>query len=293
MNLIVGATGHLGGEICRRLAARGQPVRALVRPTSDADAVRGLSALGAELVEGDLRDPASLKRATRGASTVISTATVMRSRQPGDSIEATDGEGQAALVEAARRAAVTHFVYVSYSSQIGLDDPLTRAKRDTEARLRASGLAYTLLRPSYFMEVWLGPALGFDYRNRRATIFGDGTARVSWISLSDVAEFAVQSLGNPAARDAALELGGPAALSPSQVIGIFERLAGEPFAVDRVPLTALEAQYAAAADPLSRAFAGLQLACARGDPIPMEETLTRFDLRLTPVAEYARRVLSA
>ncbi len=174
-----------------------------------------------------------------------------------------------------------------------MDDPLTRAKRGNEARLRASGLSRTILRPTYFMEAWLSPALGFEYPNRRATIYGDGAAPISWISLADVAEFAVQSLANPAARNAALELGGPEALSPTQVIRIFEQVAGKPFDVQHVPVATLEAQLAAAPDSLQRTFAALMLAHAKGDPIPMGETLARFQMPLTSVQDYARRVLAA
>jgi NADH dehydrogenase len=293
MILVVGATGHLGTEICRRLVGRGLPVRGLVRPTSDPEAVAALRALGAELVEGDLRNPASLLAAILGVTNVVSTASATRTRQPGDSIETTDGEGQAALIEVARHADVRHFIYVSYSGQLGVDDPLTLAKRGNEARLRASGLSYTILRPSYFMEAWLSPALGFDYPNRRATIYGDGATPISWISLADVAEFAVQSLANPTARNAALELGGPEALSPTQVIRIFEQVGGKPFEVQHVPVAALEAQRAQAPDSLQQTFAALMLAYAKGDPIPMAETLTRFHVPLTSVRDYARRVLAA
>ena len=60
MNLVVGATGRLGSEICRQLAAKHKPLRALVRPTADAAKVEGLKALGAEIVEGSVCDPASL-----------------------------------------------------------------------------------------------------------------------------------------------------------------------------------------------------------------------------------------
>ena len=59
MNLVVGATGFLGSEICRQLLAQGQRVRALVRATSDPAKKAALESFGAELVEGDLKDPAS------------------------------------------------------------------------------------------------------------------------------------------------------------------------------------------------------------------------------------------
>jgi uncharacterized protein YbjT (DUF2867 family) len=77
MNLVVGATGMLGSEVCRRLTAAGRPVRALVRVTSDQAKVDMLKGYGAEIVQGDLRDPASLAAACRGIDAVICTASSM------------------------------------------------------------------------------------------------------------------------------------------------------------------------------------------------------------------------
>lgn len=287
MILVVGSTGYLGGEITRRLRDRDLPVRALVRPTSDRAVVKNLVVLGAEPVEGDLRDAESIRQAVQGATAVVSTATVTRSRQPGETLESTDQQGQANLIDAARDAGVEHFVYVSVSGQIGGDDPLTLAKRSNEDRLRRSGLDYTILRPSYFMEVWLGPHLGFDYLNRRATIYGDGSAPISWIALGDVAEFAVQSLTGRSARNQVLELGGPEALSPNEVVRLFEQASGDQFDVQYLPVSALEAQRAAAKDSMEQAFASLMLAYAKGDAIPMQAAVP-----LTSVEEYATRVLA-
>ena len=55
---------------------------------------------------------------------------------------------------------------------------------------------YTILRAGYFMEAWLSPAVGFDPINAKATIYGAGQNPISWISLQDVAQFAVTSLDN-------------------------------------------------------------------------------------------------
>jgi uncharacterized protein YbjT (DUF2867 family) len=104
MNLIVGATGLVGGEICRRLAADRKPVRALVRPTGDASRIDELRAAGAELVSGDLKEPASVQAACVGATAVLSTASSMLSRQPGDTIDGVDRLGQLQLIEAAKSA---------------------------------------------------------------------------------------------------------------------------------------------------------------------------------------------
>src|SRR5437588_1516475 len=79
--LVVGATGMLGGAVCRRLAAAGKPVRALVRSGSDPQRVEALRETGAETVLGDLKDDASLAAACNGAAAVITTAQTVVSRQ--------------------------------------------------------------------------------------------------------------------------------------------------------------------------------------------------------------------
>lgn len=291
MILVAGSTGFLGREICRRLASRGHTVRGLVRSTSDPAAVAQLHEWGVETVVGDLKDRASLAEVCRGVSAVVSTVTATRTRQEGDSIESADQQGQLDLVDAAREAGVRRFVYVSFSGQIGTDDPLTRAKRAVEDAVLRSGMVYTILRPSVFMEVWLSPVLGFDYANARATVYGSGDAKISWISLGDVAEFAVRALESPAAENAVLELGGPEALSPREVVRIFEEASGRSFEVQLVPEEALRAQQAAATDSLQQAFAALMLACALGDPIHMEETLRAYPVPLLSVRDYARAVV--
>jgi uncharacterized protein YbjT (DUF2867 family) len=93
MNLVVGATGTLGSEICRLLVAARQPVRALIRATADADKAARLERTGVTLVRGDLKDRASLDKACRGVNTVVSTASSTISRQAGDSIETVDRNG--------------------------------------------------------------------------------------------------------------------------------------------------------------------------------------------------------
>jgi uncharacterized protein YbjT (DUF2867 family) len=157
MHLVVGATGPvgLGGEICFQLRAAGQPVRALVRPTANADRVANLARIGVELIHGDLKIPRSLRDACQGIETVISTASMMVSNQEGDTVENVDGAGQTSLVDAANAAGVSSFVYVSFSKHIDRDFPFRNAKRAVEHRLKQSRLAYTILRPTFLMEVWI------------------------------------------------------------------------------------------------------------------------------------------
>jgi uncharacterized protein YbjT (DUF2867 family) len=142
------------------------------------------------------------------------------------------------------------------------------------------------------MEAWLSPAVGFDYSAGKATVYGDGDKPISWISRGDVAEFAVRSLDNPAAVDQALELGGPEALTPLEVVSIFEEVGGRAFEVQHVSEDALAAQQAAAMDGMQQSFAGLMRCYARGNPIAMAETAKAFDIDLRSVRDYATSVLS-
>jgi uncharacterized protein YbjT (DUF2867 family) len=287
MILVVGATGLLGGEICRLLDTAGKPFRALVRATSDKGKVAQLQSLGAEIVRGDLRDRSSLDAACKDVDAVISTASATISRQEGDSIQTVDLDGQLSLIEAAKGAGVSQFILVSFSPS-AIEFPLQAAKRAVEEQLKRSGLEFTILQPTCFMEVWLSPALGFDAANAKAQIYGLGENKISWISYRDVAKFAADSLDNPAARNAVIELGGPECLSPFEVVRIFEQVQGRAFEIQHVPDESLLEQKKTASDPLQQSFAGLMLYYSAGAVIDMRETLQEFPVQLISVKDYAQ-----
>jgi len=293
MNLVAGATGLLGSEICRLLRERGEPVTALVRRSSPPEKTERLRALGAEIRIGDLRDAASLREACAGMDAVLSTANSLLSLAPGNGIEEVDRNGTLALADAAEAAGVRKFVYVSFSGNQRVDSPFLAAKRAVEARLREARIDATILRPSCFMEVHLTPTMGFDAANGRARVFGTGDAPISWISVRDVAQFAAASLHDDAASDATIDLGGPQALSIRKVVAIFEALTGHPFQIDAVPLPAIEQQYLLAPDPISKTFAALALGVAQGDAIDMTETLRRLPIALRSVRDFAQQQLPA
>ena len=292
MKLVVGATGMVGTEICRLIAASGRPVKALVRATSDAAKVENLKRLGATVVQGDLRDRISLKAACDGVKAVISTASAMPfAYTPGENTPLrTDQDGCLSLIDVAREAGVNHFVYTSFPP-MAASFPLQDAKRAVEARLRHSGLMHTILRPTYFTEVWLSPAVGFDHANCKAAVYGTGENAISWISFLDVAQFAVASLDSPAARNTTLELGGPEGLSPRNVVRIFEKIGGKDFDVTRVPVEALQGQMAGATDEMQKSFVGLMLGYASATAINMTATLKTFPLKLRTVEAYARSAM--
>jgi NADH dehydrogenase len=287
--LVAGATGLVGSEVCRRLVASGRQCQALVRETSDAGKAKALQECGATLVTGDLKNRDSLMAACRGARAIISTASATLSRQPSDSIEAVDLEGQLNLVAAAKANGVERFVFVSYRYDRDNLYPLSNAKQAVERAIEEFN--YTILRASYFMEIWLSLLLGFDYPNAKASILGVGDKKVSWVSFVDVAEFCVRSLDSPAAQRATIDVGGPEPLSPLEVVRIFEQESGRTFALEHVPLEVLGAQVNAARDSLEKSMAALMLQAARGDAMDMRPVLAKFPFQLTSVRDYAQRVL--
>jgi len=293
MNLVIGATGIVGGEICRRLAAEGRPVRAMVRTSSNPERVEALKQAGAEIVVGDLKDVASLRAACQGAERVVSTAATAISRQPEDTIEATDLDGQRRLIDAAAEAGVQHFSYLSVASILPTDNPFVSAKRAVEAHLAGSGLSWTVLGPVHFMEVWLSPFVGWDPASRRARVLGPGDRAYSWISVGDVAEFCVRSLDHPRARNRHIDLGGPEALTALEVVRIFEEETGHGFEVEHVPVAALRQQRAGADNPHDESlFAMMENTATLEGRVDMSETAPAFGVRLTSVRDFVRRSLA-
>ena len=287
MNLVVGATGTLGTEICRFMRSEGRPMRALVRSASDPTKVAKLEGLGVQVVRGDMKERQSLDAACRGISAVLSTASSFVSRQEGDSIRSVDLEGQVSLIEAAEAAGVHHFVFVSFPP-IEIEFPLQSAKRAVERRLKDGEMTYTVLQPTFFTEAWLSSSLGFDAAGATVRLYGTGENKISWISYRDVARFVAASVDNPAARNAVIKLGGPEALSPREVVRIFEAIAGRRFDIKCVPEDSLRTQQQTATDAFQQSSAALVLYYARGEVIDMQETLRKFPGRLVSVREYAR-----
>lgn len=286
MDLVVGATGLVGQQIALGLRRQGRKVRALVRGGTRHEKGASLMAAGVEIFDADLTKPETLPGACTGVETILCTATSMPHGKD-DGLRRVDHDGTLALIDSAERSGVQNFVYASYSGNIREDSPLETAKRDCEKRLLASRMRATILRPSYFMEMWLSPALGFDPANSRARIYGSGDAKVSYISFHDVVAFALAVAANPSHPSAFLEMGGPEPLSQLDAVGIFERLLGRECELEKVPLAALEEQHRSA-DPLQKTFAALMIGYAKGDTIPGSlETARQYGVTLHSISDYA------
>lgn len=281
---VAGATGALGSQVCRELVEQGASVRALVREPGDGPA-RALAALGVELVAADITVPASLAPVLDGAETVVSTATCFPRT---DEIERVDDLGNRALVEAAEVVGAAGFVFVSFKP-VPLDFSLQDAKRSVERRLERSPLRHVILRPGKIMDVWFSPLCGFDVAARRATVFGSGEGRVSWIASRDLARIAAAAaLAAAEPRPSSVvELGGPEALSQREVLALFEVATGSRWQTDVLSVERIEESYRTGDTAVARSLAALMLEAHHGAVTDPGSFARMFPLQLTTVAEFA------
>jgi len=131
--LVTGATGFVGSAVARQLVARGEAVRVLVRAASDR---RNIADLPVEVVEGDLRDAASLARAVRGCRALYHVAADYRMWVPRPAeIYETNVAGSVRLLRAAAEAGVTRMVYTSSVAVLGLHADGTPADEESPVEL--------------------------------------------------------------------------------------------------------------------------------------------------------------
>ncbi len=186
--LVTGATGHQGGAALRKLRERGFPVRALARNPDDEKA-RSLAGHGTEVVRGDLDDPASLTRALDGIYGVYS----VQGSTAGPEVETRRG---IALADAAQRARISHFVYSSVGSadrRTGV--PHFDSKYRIEEHIRGTGLRYTIFRPVFFMENWLGLRQWIEQGQLALPLSPD--TRLQMIAVDDIGAFVAMAFEKP------------------------------------------------------------------------------------------------
>jgi len=231
--LVVGATGTLGGNVTRRLVARGHPVRAMVRDPSR------FTVPGVDVVQGDLREPGSLRAAVQGVSQLLTTANSFMGRGA-TSPTKVDVPGYTALVAAAREAGVTRIVHVS-AYGLTADNPVDyfRVKHRVDEVIKAGGIPWVLLKPAAFMDIWLDVVGGGIAKNGTATVFGDGRKVSNYIAVDDVAEYLVRILERPEIRNEVIDVGGPSTISAVEFAELIGRHLGRAVKIRHVPMAVL------------------------------------------------------
>jgi uncharacterized protein YbjT (DUF2867 family) len=232
MFLVTGATGSLGRRIVRQLREQGTPVRAFVRLFSRYDE---LEYRGAEIFIGDLKQDRDIKKACQGVDYIIS------AHGSGSDTQALDYRANIELIDRAKENNVKHFVYISV---LGVDRgytdaPVFKAKREVEKYLIASGLNYTILRPSGFANNLLPLAERFRETGIYLLI-GDPQNRSSIVSTDDLAKIAIASPITEGAKNQIFSIGGPDVLKREDIPRIFSRIFNREPIVINAPLFVLD-----------------------------------------------------
>jgi uncharacterized protein YbjT (DUF2867 family) len=287
MILVVGATGLVGGMIARLLLEQGKDVRVLVRSGAN---YQPLVDAGAEAVEGDVKNPASLAQACRGVETVVTTASSGGRAEP-DTPQSVDVEGNRHLVDAAVAASARQLIFVS---TIGADEnspvELLRAKAKAEAYLAGSGLPYTIIASDTFLDTMVPLVIGGPARaGKPVTLVGEGKGRHSFIAARDVAAFAVASIGHRAAMNQRVIIGGPEPVSLRDVVATYERVLGRRIPVESVAPGQIVPNLPAP-PVLAEIVSGMMAALEMFEsPLEVDEAARTFGVRLTPLEEYVRQ----
>src|SRR5215831_5408582 len=146
--MVTGATGRQGGAVVRHMLPKGWKLRALTRNPNN-HAAQELARKGVEVVQGDLEDPASLERASRGVHGIYS---VQDFWTIGAKREVLQGKS---LADAAKKAGVKHFVYSSVGgAERNTGIPHWESKWKVEKHIRQLALPATIFRPTSFMETY-------------------------------------------------------------------------------------------------------------------------------------------
>jgi uncharacterized protein YbjT (DUF2867 family) len=221
--LVTGGTGFVGGHVIHALRAEERPVRALVRDLRKAGRLAGW---GCELVEGDVTDAASLRRAVEGCQAVVHLVAIRRGSQ--EEFERVMSQATRDLVAAARDAGVQRFVLMSAagtSEQTAAVVPYFRAKWEMEKAVRESGREFTIFRPSFIFGRD-GGALPLFVKQVRYSpvtpVIGAGLSRIQPIWVEDVAAYFAAGVEKPEAANRSFDLGGPNVVTWNE---LYERIA--------------------------------------------------------------------
>jgi uncharacterized protein YbjT (DUF2867 family) len=220
MILITGGTGTAGGEIVSQLAATGTPFRAMVRNPEKAVA---LKLTGVQIVPGDLEKPQTLAAALQGIDQVL----LLSSPSP----------NQVALernmVAAAKAAGVRHIVkFSAMTADPNSPSRFPRVHGQVEQAIRESGLEWTFLRPTFFMQNLLELA-GMV---KGGTIFQPaGDSKAGFVDTADIAAVAVEALTEPGHEGQAYDITGPELLSYHDIARTFSEVLQKPVKYQDIP----------------------------------------------------------
>jgi len=294
MILVTGASGFVGGHVVHALRQADRPVRGLVRDPRKAGK---LTALGCELVEGDMTDAASLKRVVEGVDTVVHLVAVRQGKE--ERFQRVMVEGGNDLLAAAKEAGVGRFVLMSaLGTREDTKDlvPYFRAKWEVEQAVKGSGIDHVILQPSFIFGRDGGIIPTFRKLAKLAPvtpIIGSGTRRIQPIWVDDVAAYFEQAIDLDGATNRTFQLGGSEAVTWNDFWARFKRALGVRRPSVHVPVglmkvNALLTERLPGDIPLTRDL--LTMLEHEDNVVTNDEAERTFKLPLVPLDEQLRRV---
>lgn len=284
MIAITGATGQLGRLVADRLLALapGRPFAALVRDTAKAAA---LTARGVEPRRADYDDTGALDQALRGVDTLLLISANEIGRREAQHRN---------VINAARRQGVRRIVYTSLLHADTSPLSLAGEHRQTEALLRSSGVAFTILRNGWYTENYAATAVN---ALASGVFYGAaGGGKIASAARADYAEAAARTLLGNAPSGTVLELAGDTAYTLDELASTIARQTGRPFSYKNLsePDYKTALLQAGLPEALAGAIAGWDTGATHGALFDDSRHLSRLLGRpTTPLAETVRTLLQA
>lgn len=276
--LVTGATGQQGGAVARELLARGHKVRAMTRKP-DAEPAKALRSLGAEVVVGDLDDPASLERVLEGAWGVFA---VQNTWEAGVAREEVQGKR---IAEIARRKGVQHFVYTSVgSAQHKTGIPHFDNKWRIEETVRSLRFpSCTILRPVFFMDNFASPGFKPALKEGKLVMGIKPTTLLQMIAVADIGKFGLLAFEeHERLNGREIDLAGDQHTMP-QAAEILGKAMGKKITFVQQPIEEVR--------KWSEDFASMLEWFDRvGYSVDIPRLAKEYDIRLTTLAEWASKV---
>jgi len=167
MILLTGITGNIGGATARALLAKGVKFRALVRDVAKA---APWAEQGVELVQGNVEDPAAVKRALVGVDRALLVMPNGEHQEP----------AELAFTRAAKEAGLAWIIKLSSPEAVrGTTSPIPLAHIAAEDAIKASGMKWTFVRPSFYMQNFRGSVKSARTTGKLSMPMGQGTVALT------------------------------------------------------------------------------------------------------------------
>ncbi len=235
MILVIGATGNIGSAATQQLVSKGADVRVLARDTAKARAVLGPKV---QVVQGDLSRPDTVAAAMAGAEKLFLVTPLHL-----DQIAM-----KSAAIQAAKKAGVKHIVMstgIGAAPDAGVEIGRWHGKNQEE--VKATGIAYTFLQPTFFMQNML--MFADAIRTQGAFYLPLGDSKVGWVDARDIAEVGVVALTGAGHENKEYPITGGEAINCAGIAQTLSGVLGKTVNYVDVPLAAAKEGMTAAGMP--------------------------------------------